>query len=247
VTEKKVSAKGQVKSVRRARGSLSQDEILEAAKALVEEEGLTHLNMPALAKRLNSGVTSIYWYFRSKDDLVTALTNKVAREMYRGLPPVGTKPWDEELVEYFAAFRDLLTITPIYREVFAYRSQSLYQEGSISSSILSRLEEGMAILVSAGLTPNEAEKLMTVCSSFTRGFVLLEHGIATERASEEADESRQMPSASMVAQANRELYPTLTQIDSLDDMFDLGDDAFRHGLGLMIDGAKHRLGARARA
>src|SRR6202050_309032 len=109
------------RTTRRARGSLSREEILDGAQELVEAQGLQQLSMPALAKQLKSGVTSIYWYFRSKDDLLEALTDRVTRDMYLKLPPIGDGAWDEELVGYFTAFRNLLEATPIYREVFAYR------------------------------------------------------------------------------------------------------------------------------
>src|SRR5271168_1493138 len=92
------------RATRRARGSLSREEILDAAQELVEAQGLQQLSMPALAKQLKSGVTSIYWYFRSKDDLLEALTDRVTRDMYLKLPPIGDGAWDDELVDYFTAF-----------------------------------------------------------------------------------------------------------------------------------------------
>jgi AcrR family transcriptional regulator len=239
MAEKKSSTNGKAKAARRARGSLSQEEILDVAKALVETEGLAALNMPALARALNSGVTSIYWYFRSKDELVTALTDKVAREMYRGLPPVGEGAWDDELCDYFAAFRQLLNETPIYREVFAYRSQSLYQDGALAPGLLRRLEAGMEVLMRTGMAPADAAALMRACSNYTRGFVLLEHGIAAER-SVEAPDVTEVSAAAMVA-ADAERYPALAAIPMLDAMFELDDSDFINGLRLLVEGAKRRL------
>jgi AcrR family transcriptional regulator len=224
------------KTGRRARGSLSQEEILEAAKGLVEADGLAHLNMPALAKKLNSGVTSIYWYFRSKDELVTALTDKVAKEMYRGLPPVGEGPWDEELFSYFVAFRDLLNATPIYREVFAYRSQSLYTDGVLAPSVLRRLEAGLSVIVRAGIPHPDAARLFSACSNYTRGFVLLEHGVDAED-HEEIRDNMEAKTASTFARTNPEAYPTLAIFTELDSMFEVGDRDFQAGLRLILDGA----------
>jgi AcrR family transcriptional regulator len=93
------------KPARRARGSMSAAEILDTAKRLIERDGIRRLSMPLLAKELGSGVTSIYWYFRSKDDLLEALTAEVLRDMHRQLPPVGDGPWEDELLAYFVAFR----------------------------------------------------------------------------------------------------------------------------------------------
>ena len=61
---------------RRARGSLSREEILAAAYELVEHDGLDALSMPALGRAVGAGVTSIYWYFRNKDDLLVAWPNR---------------------------------------------------------------------------------------------------------------------------------------------------------------------------
>src|SRR5688500_15655618 len=120
---------------RRARGSLSQDEILDAAYELVEHEGLRALSMPILARHLKAGVTSIYWYFRSKDELVMAIAERVAEDMYGRLPPVGDGPWDEELVRYFTAFREELRRAPIYLELFAARPRFVFSRPRVSTLV----------------------------------------------------------------------------------------------------------------
>ncbi|MGE3328254.1 MAG: TetR/AcrR family transcriptional regulator, partial [Acidimicrobiia bacterium] len=110
---------------RRARGSMSRDEILDAARHLIALHGMRQLSMPGLARELGSGVTSIYWYFRNKDELLESLATEAIRESSLRLPPVGDGPWDEELVEYFGAFRALLHSNPVYREIGTYRPDLL--------------------------------------------------------------------------------------------------------------------------
>src|ERR1700728_4162647 len=171
---------------RRALGSVSEREILDSAQELVERHGLQELSMPALARHLQSGVTSIYWYFRSKDDLLRALTDRVTHEMYRALPPVGNGPWNEELIEYFVAFRNLMEETPLYREVFAYRPQLLFLRAAMGRSMLRRLEAGLRLLMDAGLDAEQAADVFNACSHYTRGFVVLEHGVTAEVADETA-------------------------------------------------------------
>jgi AcrR family transcriptional regulator len=219
---------------RRARGSLSEEEILEGAKELVERYGLHELSMPALARQLNSGVTSIYWYFRSKDDLLQALTDQVTREMYRALPPVGDGPWDEELIEYFAVFRDLLADTPIYREVFAYRPRLLFVRAAMGRSMLRRLEAGLHLLTSAGLTPEQAADAFNACSNYTRGFGVLEHGLP----SEDADETE----TAALHRFDPEEFPTLSQLEDFEHVMWLDDEQFRVGLRLLVEGIRHTYG-----
>lgn len=218
---------------RRPRGSLSQDEILDGAHELVERHGLQGLSMPALAKHLQSGVTSIYWYFRSKDDLLEALADRVSHQMYRQLPPVGDGPWDEELLEYFVAFRDLLEATPIYREIFAYRVRFLFVRAAMSRSMLERLEEGFALCERAGLELDQAAEAFNACSNFTRGFVVLEHGL-------EAEEVDSGFSRRLSSRLDPETFPTLSRLDDFEGVMSLDDEQFRFGLRLLIDGVRRR-------
>ena len=59
------------KRKRRERGSIDPEEIINGAFELAEEVSIDNLSMPMLGKHLGVGVTSIYWYFRKKDDLST--------------------------------------------------------------------------------------------------------------------------------------------------------------------------------
>src|SRR5205823_14218947 len=86
------------KPARRSRGSLSEEEIVSGAIALVKRDGLEGLSMPNLARHLGAGVMSLYWYFHSKDELLAAMAERTMREIYARLPAVGDGPWDKEIV-----------------------------------------------------------------------------------------------------------------------------------------------------
>jgi AcrR family transcriptional regulator len=226
------------KGTRRARGSLSREEILDGAQYLVEEYGLKQLSMPALAKHLKSGVTSIYWYFRSKDDLITALTERAIALIYTRLPPVGDRPWDEEVVAYFSAFREELRRVPLYSEVFVYRSLFVMSRSSVNQAIFERLEAEIAVLVNAGLTEEQAARVYTSCSVFTRGFVLIEHGIETETI-EPNDKGVVSQSVSRLDPLQ---FPVLTKLTDLEQTMWPGEDNFRLGLELLVEGLRKEFG-----
>jgi len=214
------------KTARRARGSLSAEEILDAAQVLVERDGLGRLSMPLLAKELRSGVTSIYWYFRSKDELLAALTERVSREVSLNLPPIGDRPWDEELVEYFAAFRELLERSAVYREVFAYHPRALLTASAMAPAVLARLEAGLRLLVDAGFSGEDAADAYQACTTYTEGYVLLELG------GDPSPESRPV-------QVDPDRYPILASLGPY--RFDQrGDAQFRDGLRLILDGLQRR-------
>jgi len=214
------------KNERRARGSLSREEILEGAHAIVAEGGLRALSMPTLAKRLRSGAASIYWYFESKDELLTALTDRVSRDVYRQLPPIGDGPWHEEIFEYFAAFRDLVRSYPVYLEVFTYRVRFLFLHAAMAPSMLRRLEAGLAVFERAGLTPQQAIDAMNACSNYTRGYFVLEHDMSLDRDTH--------PPALTVADG----HPVLGRVGGFDDQLFLDDEQFRLGLRLLIAGIR---------
>lgn len=54
---------------RRPQPPLSRDEIVRAAIAIADEEGIEAVSMRRIASRLGSGATSLYWYVDRKDDL----------------------------------------------------------------------------------------------------------------------------------------------------------------------------------
>lgn len=199
---------------RRARGSMSRDEILEAARHLITMHGMRQLSMPGLARELGSGVTSIYWYFRNKDELLESLATEAMRESSLRLPPVGDGPWDEELVAYFGAFRALLHSNPVYREIGTYRPDLLTTMSLRAAQ--NRLEAGLGLLRRAGFSESASHTVFTLCSNYTRGFVALEQGVeAATRGATSID---------------TEYGAEAARVD------DLGDESYRLGLRLLVAG-----------
>ena len=224
------------KRARRARGSLSGEEILAGARELVERNGLDQLSMPGLARELGSGVTSIYWYFRSKEELLVALAAQVTDELYSRLPPVSEKPWTEEFENYFVAFREEAKRAHVYLELFTRYPRFLFAQTDLSQTVIPRLEQELSVLVRAGLTAGEAAEVYSVCSIYTRGFVLLEHDLVREEAGAGSRERVDH----LVASLDSAEFPTLTQLSSFDQSMALDDDRFRFGLRLVIEGVRSR-------
>ena len=62
---------------RRPRASLSMDAVVAAAVAMLDADGEAGLTFRGLAAQLGGGVASIYWYVRSKDELLSYATDHV--------------------------------------------------------------------------------------------------------------------------------------------------------------------------
>lgn len=63
------------------RKRLSQDEIIQAALAIAEEEGIRNVSMRKVARRLDAGTMSLYHYVRTKDDLLLLMDDAIMGEI----------------------------------------------------------------------------------------------------------------------------------------------------------------------
>jgi len=61
----------------------SKEEILQACREIVSEEGLQAVNMRAVAKRCHVALGSLYNYFSNKDDLVLETIESVWQDIFR--------------------------------------------------------------------------------------------------------------------------------------------------------------------
>jgi AcrR family transcriptional regulator len=216
---------------------MSREEILAGARQLIERKGLRELSMPGLARQLRSGVTSLYWYFRSKDDLLVALAEEVATELYERLPPIGKRPWDRELEACFVAFREEALRAPVYLALFKHHARFLFTRPGVAQIIVRRLEDVTAMLVGAGLSAERAAHAYAVCSAWTRGFMLLEHGLEGESREPGVDAAIDRT----VARLDPQAFPTLTSLASFEGAMRLDDAQFRRGLRLLIEGIRREL------
>jgi AcrR family transcriptional regulator len=69
------------KPPRRSRGSLSQEEILDAALGIIREEGLEKLSMRRIAQILQCSVASPYAYFENQEAIIRSLLFKGERHL----------------------------------------------------------------------------------------------------------------------------------------------------------------------
>src|SRR6187402_2620714 len=60
---------------------LVQQQILEAAKRLFQVHGLAKVTMDDVAKAIGKGRSSLYYYYKSKDEIFDAVVNIEIREM----------------------------------------------------------------------------------------------------------------------------------------------------------------------
>jgi AcrR family transcriptional regulator len=161
---------------RRARGSISADEILQGAYDLASEESLDALSMPRLAQRLDVGVTSIYWYFRSKEELLDTMTERAMAEFDRAMEISGDLRWDDYLRTYFTEFREVFRRNGLLCDLIVMRTGNLTDEATRIAA--QRIETVLGRLVAAGFSGDSAAYAYASLSVYTRGALFLERNWA---------------------------------------------------------------------
>ena len=156
---------------RRERGSISVDEILSGAFEVAKQVSIDNLSMPMLAKHLDVGVTSIYWYFRRKDDLLDAMTDRALDAYDFTAPGIDAANWRESLRAHACTMRNGFRSNAVLADLVLIRGG--YGRRAVREAI-SKLEAPVAALVAAGLTPEQAFDTYSAIAVHTRGSVIME-------------------------------------------------------------------------
>lgn len=94
---------------------ISEDKILEASWELLGEEGLEKLSMRRLADRLGIQAPSLYWYFKSKQNLYQRLANQVSKIILEEFHSEGD--WKEQLTELAVTVKSVLSRYPCSTQI----------------------------------------------------------------------------------------------------------------------------------
>lgn len=159
------------KRPRRERGSLNPEDIIQGAFELAEEVSIDGLSMPLLGKHLDVGVTSIYWYFRKKDDLLNAMTDRALSEYAFAAPFVEADHWRETLRNHARTMRETFRDNPILCDLILIRSSLSTDAARLGAQ---SIERAIASLVKAGFSVEAAFDLYSAINLHVRGSVVLQ-------------------------------------------------------------------------
>ncbi|MBO0677448.1 TetR/AcrR family transcriptional regulator [Mycolicibacterium sp. S2-37] len=218
------------KRPRRERGSINPEDIITGAFALAEDVSIDNLSMPLLGKHLGVGVTSIYWYFRKKDDLLNAMTDRALKQIAFETPYVEAGDWRESLRNHAHNMRTTFRGSAILCDLVLIR-------GALSPKVrrlgVQQMESAIGALVEAGLSPEDAFDTYSAVSVHVRGSVVLERLSQKTRELHESAHGFDEPSA--IDSESTPLIATLTakghRIGTADE------NNFEYGLTCILDHA----------
>jgi len=178
-TERNAAGGRVAKPKRRPRGSLDVEDIITGAFELAEEVSIPGLSMPVLAKHLDVPVTSIYWHFRKKEQLLDAMTERATRQHHFNTPFVDGATWQDGLRNHFRKMRQVFRDNPVLCDLILMRTGELGPEATHIS--VDNLETVIATMVGAGFSPNDALTVYLALSAHSRGTAMIEHLNASQR------------------------------------------------------------------
>ncbi|HKV17892.1 MAG TPA: TetR/AcrR family transcriptional regulator C-terminal domain-containing protein [Mycobacterium sp.] len=221
------------KRQRRERGSINPDDIIKGAFELAEDVGIDNLSMPLLGKHLGVGVTSIYWYFRKKDDLLNAMTDRALKQYVFATPYVEAKDWRETLANHARTMRKTFLSNPILCDLILIRSALSPRAAKVG---VAEVEKAIESLAEAGLSPEDAFDTYSAVSLHVRGSVVLQRLYDKNRAGDAAGDFEE----TMVVDAAT--APLLAQATAKGHRVGAADDFnFEYGLECILDRAERQI------
>lgn len=230
-----VMSQSSARRTRRPRGSIDADMILRGAFEVARREGLEALSMPTLAKHLNVGITSIYWYFRSKEELLQQMYLRAAESLEaRFVEPGELDPadWKDNLRRMFVQLRVAYAEDELLAELQLHPLAG--HSGVTRPEAYKRVEAVLASLVAAGFTAVAAWEVYSTLVIFTHGTVMTEQ--ARRRTGHPPAGEAQL---SQLDVPNMPLIAGLIRNEGVS--IDMTGTTFLPGLDLILDAAELRL------
>jgi len=204
-----------------SRPGLTRDVIIQTALRLLGDTGLDGLTVRRLAAGLGVQSPALYWHFRSKQDLLDGMADAIITATGMS-PPRAGESWQHWLARRARAYR---------RSLRAHRdgARIIASARALSPATVKTFDQELAILVSRGFTPVLALRTIAALTRYVNGFVLQEQASSHPDAAPPPDQFAAFAGSDDGAPAT--LLQAIRDGGSL-----LSDQAFEHGLRVIIDG-----------
>jgi TetR/AcrR family transcriptional regulator, tetracycline repressor protein len=205
---------------------INRDMVTRAGLKLLNEDGLEQLTLRRLGVELNVQAPTIYWHFKSKEELLDEMATTVLAEGAPNLIPARkSSDWKVWASTFGKGLRKTL---------LAYRDGARMVAGTrlTNTEYLKTIEKIGNQMVASGFSIRAAVVLFSTIYNYTLSFVMEEQAVfpvAGERSSRYSIEERD-------ARLDPAQFPFLRQTSTI--LFDRYDRRFREGLELILKGSK---------
>jgi AcrR family transcriptional regulator len=196
------------------RSQLSREKIASAALAIADAEGFEAVSMRRLAQELEVGTMSLYYYVKTKDDLIAAMDDALMAE---ALLPSLPKGWRRAITEIATR-----THSVFLRHPWALVSMLSAPPGL---NAMRHMEQCLEALAETSMTARKKLTLLAMVDDFVFGHALRE-------AASDATVDVEFASAQIATGA----FPRLAEMFG-GGRIDAGKDRFKVGLRVLLEGS----------
>jgi TetR/AcrR family transcriptional regulator, tetracycline repressor protein len=205
---------------------INRDMVTRAGLKLLNAQGLEQLTLRRLAVELNVQAATIYWHFKSKEELLDEMATTVLAEGASNLTPArkssGWKVWAWTFGK------------GLRKTLLAYRDGARMVAGTRLTNIeyLKTIERIGSQMLAAGFSVRAAVVLFSTIYNYTLSFVMEEQAVfpvVGKRSPRYSIKERD-------ALLDPGVFPFLRRTSTI--LFDRYDRRFREGLELILQGAK---------
>ena len=208
---------------RPAKPALTRQGIIDAAFAILREEGLNKVTMRRIAEVLDTGPASLYVYVRNTADLHAQILDALLAAVTESLPTEGT--WRDRLKQLLTHY---MLVLFEYPEI-ARMTLTTHPSGP---NYLALVEHILALLKEGGMPDREAAWMIDLLLLYATANAA-EHG--TRKSSPQAaDEDSALAAAISIADANT--YPHITRLNN-ELLSGSGPERFKWGIDVFLAGA----------
>jgi TetR/AcrR family transcriptional regulator, tetracycline repressor protein len=144
---------------------LTLDDIVKAAQDLIDAEGLSGLNMRAVASRLDAQASALYWHIKNRAELLTLISDGYYQRAFAAVPD--GLDWPDWLRAYGHAFHAELLSHRDSAQICGLARPSARHVGN-------GLDVLVAPLVARGLTRAQALTCQSSVISLAMGWAMFE-------------------------------------------------------------------------
>jgi TetR/AcrR family transcriptional regulator, tetracycline repressor protein len=204
---------------------VNREIVIRASLKLLNEVGLEQLTLRLLGHELKIQAATVYWHFRSKEELIDAMATVVLAEGTPGLVPAdGATDWKAWVNAFGLGLRQTL---------LQYRDGARMVAGSrlMDTAYMETAERIGRHLIEAGFTLRQAVVLLSTVYTFTVSFVIEEQAVFPIKGKRSPSYDLQKRKDSLDAKK----FPILRQSGAI--LFDRFEPRFKDSLALIVKGA----------
>ena len=195
----------------RPESRLTREKIATVALAIADKDGFEAVSMRRIAKELNVGTMSLYYYIKTKDDLIAAMDDALMAE---AILPSLPKGWKRAIIEIARRTHALLL-----RHPWALRAMLSAPPGL---NAMHHMEQCLEALAETSMSPGEKLTLLAMVDDFVFGHALRE---AADRSAVDTEFA--------AAQLRSGAFPRLVEVFGDGRIF-APDDRFEPGLRRLL-------------